>query len=101
MHARMMRHQQRMLKKLQNSTAEKKAENQELDKQLKELQVSVTERQQIDDLAGKLVLKFLLHYQLLLKTQGLVKQKLGLRSACTTYWLGRNLCRQLRRRLKK
>ena len=74
-----------MLKKLQNSTAEKKAENQELDKQLKELQVSVTERQQIDDLAGKLVVKFLLQYQLLLKTQGLVRQKLGLRNVCTTY----------------
>ena len=98
MHARMMRHQQRMLKKLQNSTAEKKAENQELDKQLKELQVSVTERQQIDDLAGKLTLKLLLHY---LKTQGLVRQKLGLRSVCTTYWLERNSYRQLRHRLRR
>ena len=53
-----MRHQQRMLKKLQNSATEKKEENQDLDKQLKELQVSVIERQQIDDLAGKLVLPF-------------------------------------------
>ena len=58
MHARMMRHQQRTLKKLQNSIAEKKEENQELDKQLKELQVSVIERQQIDELAGNLVLTF-------------------------------------------
>ena len=54
MHAKMMRHQQRTLKKLQNSGTEKKEENQDLDKQLKELQVSVIERQQIDDLAGKL-----------------------------------------------
>ena len=52
MHAKMMRHHQRALKKLQNGIAEKKDENQELDKQLKELQVSVTERQQIDELAG-------------------------------------------------
>lgn len=58
MHAKMMRHQQRALKKLQNSIAEKKEENHELDKQLKELQVSVIERQQIDDLAGKLVVTF-------------------------------------------
>ena len=58
MHARMMRHQQRTLKKLQNSIAEKKEENQELDKRLKELQVSVIERQQIDELAGNLVLTF-------------------------------------------
>ena len=60
MHAKMMRHQQRMLKKLQNSAAEKKEENQELDKQLKELQVSVIERQQIDDLAGKPFLHFII-----------------------------------------
>jgi len=63
MHAKMMRHHQRALKKLQNSIAEKKEENQELDKQLKELQVSVIERQQIDELAGKLILIFSLpHY---------------------------------------
>ena len=49
-----MRHQQRTLKKLQNNATEKKEENQDLDKQLKDLQVSVIERQQIDDLAGKL-----------------------------------------------
>lgn len=55
MHAKMMRHQQRALKKLLNSATEKREENQELDKQLKELQVSVTERQQIDDLAGILL----------------------------------------------
>ena len=54
MHAKMMRHQQRTLKKLQNNATEKKEENQDLDKQLKDLQVSVIERQQIDDLAGKL-----------------------------------------------
>lgn len=53
MHTKMMRHQQRTFKKLQNSIAAKKEENQQLDMQLKELQVSVTERQQIDDLAGK------------------------------------------------
>lgn len=62
MHARMMRHQQRALKKLLNSIAEKKEENQELDQQLKELQVSVTERQQIDELAGKLVLTICLSH---------------------------------------
>ena len=52
MHAKMMKHHQRILKKLQKNVTEKKEENHELDKQLKELQVSVTERQQIDELAG-------------------------------------------------
>lgn len=81
MHAKMMRHQQRTLKKLQNNTTEKKEENQDLDKQLKELQVSVIERQQIDDLAGKL--GFYISFATLL-TQELVRQKQELRNACTT-----------------
>ena len=75
MHARMMRHQQRTLKKLQNSIAGKKEENQELDKQLKELQVSVIERQQIDELAGKLVLTF--HPTLLIFDLGISQAEAG------------------------
>lgn len=93
-----MRHQQRMLKKLQNSTAEKKEENKELDKQLKEIQVSVIERQEIDDLAGN---KFYLLHHKSLKTQGIARQKQELKNVCITYWLGRNLYRQLKHKLKK
>lgn len=85
MHAKMMRHHQRILKQLQNSITEKKEENQELDKQLKEIQVSVTERQQIDELAGKLILIIILSTTLLILKQGLVKQKQELRSVCTIY----------------
>jgi len=54
MHAKMLKHHQRILKKLQKNVTEKKEENHELDRQLKELQVSVTERQQIDELAGNI-----------------------------------------------
>ena len=62
MHVKMMKHHQRILKKLQKNVTEKKEENHELDKQLKELQVSVTERQQIDELAGNTLCIVLCHY---------------------------------------
>ena len=50
-----LKDKQRNLTKLRQQTEEKKKENNVLDKELRELQVCVLERKEIEDLAGKYV----------------------------------------------
>ena len=53
MHHKGVRGCRKKWSKLQHDTEQKRQENQQLDREILDLQVSILERQQIDDLAGQ------------------------------------------------